>query len=86
MSKENVTMKKFLFALLLGGLLVLALATVGRDAITNSLYSVSALDAPTYIIVFALVTSVSLAAVLVPVIVGVAWMAAIGISSPTAPA
>jgi ABC-type antimicrobial peptide transport system permease subunit len=48
----------------------LALAAVGREAITNMLYEISALDPLTYLAVFALVTVISLAAVLVP-----AWRA-----------
>ncbi len=50
--------------------LSLALAAVGRSAISNVLYNIGALDPFTYIMVFVMVTVVSLVAVLVP-----AWRA-----------
>ena len=52
--------------LILGLALSLGLATVGRDAIGNMLFGVSALDPFTFGTVIALVTVVSLAATLVP--------------------
>ncbi len=52
--------------LLLGVPLALVLAIVGRDAIANILYGVSAVDPVTYGLVVTLVTAVSLAAMLVP--------------------
>ncbi len=62
--------RQILLGLFAGFGLALALAVAGRDAIANSLYSVSALDPLTYIAVFVLVAIVSLVAVLVP-----AWRA-----------
>ena len=52
--------------LLLGVPLALVLAIVGRDAIANILFGVSAVDPVTYGLVITVVTAVSLAAMLVP--------------------
>jgi predicted permease len=52
--------------LVLGFGLAFGLATLASDAITNTLFNVSARDPITYLSVFAVVTIVSLAAVLVP--------------------
>jgi len=62
--------RQIVLGLFAGFGLALALAAFGRDAIANSLYNISALDPLTYLVVFALVTIISLAAVLVP-----AWRA-----------
>lgn len=58
--------RQIALGLILGIGLSLAIATVGRDAIANTLFNVSAHDPLTYVAVLTLVTIVSLTAVLVP--------------------
>ena len=58
--------RQLTLGLVLGFGMAFGLATLGADAITNVLYGVSARDPITYLSVFAVVTLVSLAAVLVP--------------------
>jgi predicted permease len=58
--------RQLALGLVLGFGLAFGLATLASDAITNILYNVSARDPVTYLSVFAVVTLVSLAAVLVP--------------------
>jgi putative ABC transport system permease protein len=58
--------RQIALGLALGLGLALAIATVGRDAIANTLFNVSAHDPLIYAAVFALVSVVSLIAVLVP--------------------
>jgi hypothetical protein len=58
--------RQIALGLALGLGLALAIATVGRDAIANTLFNVSAHDPLIYAAVFALVAVVSLIAVLVP--------------------
>jgi len=58
--------RQIALGLALGLGLALAIATVGRDAIANTLFNVSAYDPSIYAAVLALVSVVSLVAVLVP--------------------
>jgi ABC-type antimicrobial peptide transport system permease subunit len=58
--------RQIVLGLALGFGLTLLLATLARDAIANTLFDVSARDPLTYAAVFALVTIVSLVAVLIP--------------------
>jgi ABC-type antimicrobial peptide transport system permease subunit len=58
--------RQIVLGLCLGLGLSLTLATLGRDAITNTLYGVTALDPLTYAAVTTLVTVVALVAVVVP--------------------
>ena len=50
----------------LGLALSLGIANLGKDGIASMLFGVSALDPPTYVAVFALVTLISLFSVFVP--------------------